>query len=100
MLPKLLEVLDSVTLEAPVTILQRELVTLNGREIYVVCYNHNSHSFYTTGQYFVSEAASKAFFELHVIVADLAKELDPVQEAEYTKFKPLDLQGMINHLPR
>ena len=100
MLPKLLEVLDSVTLESPVTILQRELVTLNGREVYVVCYNHNNHSFYTTGQYFISEAASKSFFELHTIVADLTKELDSVQEAEYTKFKPLALHEMINHLPR
>jgi hypothetical protein len=99
MIAKLLEVLDSVTLVSPVTILRRELVTVNEREVYVVCYNHNNHSFYTTGQYFVSEAASKAFFDLHIHVADLTKELDPAQAAEYAKFKPLDLHGLTNRLP-
>ena len=100
MIPKLLEVLDSVTLVSPVTGVQRQLVTLNGREIYAVCFNHNNHSIYTTGQYFFSEAASKAFFDLHIIEADLAKGLDPAQAAEYAKFKPLRLEEMRDQLPR
>ena len=91
MIPKLLEVLDKATLNMPVTGVQRQLVTLHGCEVYVVCYNHNNHSFYTTGQYFISEVASKAYFDLYTIDADLAKKLTAEQATEFAKFKPLDL---------
>lgn len=99
MIPKVLEVLDTAILVSPVTGIQRQLVTLQGREVYAVCYHHNNHSIYTTGQYFISEAASKSFFDLHVIAADLAKGLTPEQAIEYARFKPLDLIAMRTYLP-
>lgn len=99
MIPKLLEVLDSVTLVSPAgAVLQRQLIMLEGREMYVICYSHNNHSFYLTGEYFVSEVGAKDFFDLHVIVADLTKELSSEQETNYAKFKPLRLHEITDQL--
>lgn len=100
MIPQLLEVLDTAVLVSPVTAIQRQLVLLNNREVYVVCYHHNDHSIYTTGKFFISESASKAFFDLQAIDADLTKELTDEQANEYAKFKPLDMITMLAYLPR
>ena len=100
MIPKLLEVLDTATIESPETALQRQVVEMNGQRVYVICYYHNNHSFYLGGSYFMCKHESKKFFTLHTIVADLAKEFTPEQEVEYATFCPRNHQEMVAYLDR